>query len=192
MTPDNELMFATAHGSRLYGADELSTEIDTYQIWLRPPRRKERKVAAAQRIEVIGAAQFTKLVAEAQPRALEALFSPMSEIDSTDHALFFSAINTTPEKALATYTEAIMGFARRASPVQRLHALRMCRNLSQLIITSRFDPRLTPEQRELSRAIAHAEIRDWTATLESLLSSAQIGKFPAALERLHHRMCQPN
>lgn len=178
----------TVHGSHLYGLARPDSDYDTYRVVI-----GDDKIYARQRLRDgddrlgLHLSRFQEQVEAGVPQALEALFSPVAELDP-DWAPFLRGLRPGIINARMTYRRTVINFglgnggragaaAQRTDPVKlRRHALRLCLNLDELVSTGRFNPRLTPGQ---SRAVkAHAQLgeADFGELLVRALADAQLGR----------------
>lgn len=123
------------------------------------------------------------------PQALEALFSPVSEIEPGWEA-FFAGLRPGIDSARATYRRTIRNFgfgnggrtgaAERTDPVKlRRHALRLIYNLDDLVRRGRFNPMLTFEDAWTISVIAEKGSTprfDFDDMIERSLERALLGR----------------
>lgn len=203
MRSGNEIMFSTVHGSALYGSPELATEIDLYVVCLKPPEADEQAAAAAARTQLVGLKEFTRAVSDSDSRALEALLSPSAEIESAPYAAFFSGMRPNRMKTYPAYAVEILGkhqeprkFARfRPAPkpapeptiTERMHALRKCVNLNQLMLTGRFDPRIDEAQVQTLHLLVDVPAEKWALDIKVYVHCAQNGRLHSTLDFAQHQ-----
>lgn len=191
-----QTILSTVHGSHLYGLARPDSDHDSYRVVI-----GENKTYARQRLQGdddrlgIHLSRFLESVDKGVPQALEALFSPVAELDP-EWAPFLRGLRPGIINARTTYRRTILNFglgnggrtgaaAQRTDPVKlRRHALRLCLNLDELVSTGRFNPRLTPGQARAVKAGAQLERTDFEDLLVRALGQAQIGKLhQEAMER---------
>lgn len=178
----------TVHGSHLYGLVRPDSDYDTYRVVI-----GDDKTYARQRLRDgddrlgIHLSRFLQQVEAGVPQALEALFSPVAELDPA-WAPFLRGLRPGIIKARMTYRRTVSNFglgnggragaaAQRTDPVKlRRHALRLCLNLDELVSTGRFNPRLTPGQARAVKAHVQLGEADFERLLTHALADAQLGR----------------
>lgn len=181
----------TVHGSHLYGLAHPGSDCDTYKVVVGDDKSyaRQRSCAGDDRLG-IHLSRFLQQVDKGVPQALEALFSPVAELDP-DWAPFLRSLRPGIISARMTYRRTITNFAYldggrtgaaklRAQTTERAklrrHALRLSLNLAELVATSSFDPRLSRAEAEWVIATAEADEQTFTETLGTLLGEAQLGR----------------
>lgn len=150
------VLFKTIHGSHLYGLAHAASDEDWYAVVSRDKRGAKKRYAkhnitGDQDVMKVDLSTFRHFCDEGVPQALEALFSPVPEVDLlTD---FRNSYTVSLPAVFRTYNRTIRNFAEDESVKKRRHALRLAVNLRQMTMTGRFNPRLTAMQvKELTTA----------------------------------------
>lgn len=143
-----DILFKTIHGSRLYGLATLDSDWDYYTVVATKPHRRRKKYAK-QTIKdgidstVIDLSTFRVYCDMGIPQALEALFSPVAEIDMI--ADFRQNYRVDTAAMMAKYKDTINAFMHKPTYKKQRHALRLALNLTEALETGRFNPRLSRE-----------------------------------------------
>lgn len=141
-----DILFRTIHGSKLYNLDHKDSDTDYYTVI--PTRPRRRKKYAKQTIKdgldsmVIDLSTFRVYCDMGVPQALEALFSPVPEVDHIDD--FRNSYRIDTGAVVERYRRTIKSFSNGEDFKKRRHALRLALNLTEAVETGRFNPRLSP------------------------------------------------
>lgn len=183
-----KIILDTVHGSNLYGLARPDSDYDTYRVVIGGDKgyARQRLREGDDRLG-IHLSRFQEQVDTGVPQALEALFSPVADLDQ-DWVPFLRGMRPSIISARMTYRRTIINFglgnggrtgaaAQRTDVVKlRRHALRLCLNLDELVRTGRFDPRLTPTDAALVDANARLDKADFEALLVRALGEAHLGR----------------
>lgn len=167
------ILFRTRHGSHLYGLAHAGSDEDWYTIIANPGSK--RKKYAKQTIHdgldstVLSLSTFMTQCYNGVPQALEALFSEEPEIDLLTDFRQSYRINTST--TVATYKRTIRSFIMEgATYKKKRHAVRLSMNLTTMLKTGRFNPRMTEYEISMASMAAHFEdelllktLEDWEA-----------------------------
>lgn len=180
----------TLHGGRLYGLAGPGSDVDTYEVVLGCSKTFAWNHFVGVDANHIHLSRFQQAVENGAPQALEALFSPVSEIEPGWEA-FFAGLRPGIDNARATYRRTIRNFgfgnggrtgaaAERTDPVKlRRHALRLIYNLDDLVRRGRFNPMLTFEDAWTISVIAEKGSTprfDFDDMIERSLERALLGR----------------
>lgn len=181
----------TLHGSHLYGLAHTESDTDTYEVVLECSKNFAWNRNEDEDANHIHLSRFQQAVENGAPQALEALFSPVAEIEPGWEA-FFAGLRPGIDNARATYRRTIRNFgfgnggrigsaAERTDPVKlRRHALRLIYNLDDLVRRGRFNPRLAPSDAWVISANAEMGSTprfDFHDMIERSLERALLGRF---------------
>lgn len=141
-----EILFRTIHGSRLYGTSRVDSDKDYYTVIANRPH--PRKHYAKQTIKgkldetVVDLSTWIAYCDKGVPQALEAMFSPVPEVDLL--ADFRRAYRIDTAAVVGRYQRTIKSFSLGETVKLRRHALRLALNLREAVRTGRFNPKLSP------------------------------------------------
>lgn len=141
----DKTLLKTIHGSHLYGLAHADSDQDYYTVISRSIRGTRKKYARQNITDGIDSmtvdlSTFRHFCDEGVPQALEALFSPIPEIDEiTD---FRNAYTVSLPNVSRTYKRTIRNFINEGSFKRRRHGVRLQLNLDTMIEHGRFNPRL--------------------------------------------------
>ena len=133
----------TEHGSYLYGLNHSGSDYDTYEV-VRVGRTRQ-KVADGLDHTTVALSDFLDKVQRGVPQALEALWSPVKQVDP-DWEAFLSGLQPDYYRTIDTYQRTIKNFLNADSSKKWKHAVRMSFNLRDFKAEGVFNPRLTPAQ----------------------------------------------
>lgn len=140
-----DVLFRTIHGSRLYGLDNEDSDTDYYTVI--PRKSTKKKKYAKQTINdgvdsmVVDFSTFRVYCDMGVPQALEALFSPVPEVDVI--ADFRNSYRIDTGAVVERYRRTIKSFSLGEEYKKKRHALRLALNLREAVETGRFNPRLS-------------------------------------------------
>lgn len=163
-----ETLFRTIHGSHLYGLATARSDCDYYTVI--PNRSRARKRYAKQIIVgdldtmVIDFSTFRQYCDIGVPQALEALFSPVAEVDFI--ADFRRGYRIDTAAVVGRYRRTIKSFSLGGDYKRRRHALRLAVNLREAVETGRFNPVLTRHNAEQISIVAGWSDDDYFEALE--------------------------
>lgn len=149
-----EVLFKTQHGSKLYGLNHADSDDD----WFTVVTKKDTKSSAHTRkryathkivdgVDSVVVDFGTWLVGcdKGVPQFLEAMYSQTPEVDQI--AEFRKSFVVT-QGVYETYFRTIKSFALQEGFKHKRHALRLALNLQSIGRYGRFNPLLSPEDRE--------------------------------------------
>lgn len=142
------LLLRTVHGSHLYGLNHPGSDLDYYEVRLGMPGIRKRKgrqtIVGNLDTHVVDLSTFREFCDLGVPQALEALFSPVAEVDLLTAFRFNYYVNLSA--ARATYERTARNFEKSENPKMQRHARRLRMNLETMMEFGRFNPQLTPSQ----------------------------------------------
>jgi len=139
-----DTLLRTIHGSHLYGLSRAESDEDWFVVI--PTDRGKRKRNANQTIingidtTVMDMSTFMASCEKGVPQCLEALFSPVPEVDNIAEFRHNWTVNLPG--AVETYRRTVKSFALEGGLKRRRHALRLAYNLNHLMEHGRFNPTL--------------------------------------------------
>lgn len=139
------VILRTVHGSHLYGLANKNSDKDIYEVI--ETTRTARKRNIKQTIEgktdktVVDLSTFMVMVDNCVPQALEALWSPVAEIDKISTFRYSYKVNRS--QMCDTYIRTAINFAKNSDDKRRRHALRLLLNLGHTLEFGRFNPQLS-------------------------------------------------
>lgn len=152
-----EILFKTIHGSHLYGLNHAESDEDYYTV-VRRPRGRRYKWAKQTIVDGVDSMRvdlptWLRLCEKGVPQALEAMFSPMAEIDNLP---FLRHAYVPGGEVRRTYHRTIEKFIMSGEDdfKRRRHAVRLAFNLHDIMHHGQFNPVLTPYQRSQSYGLA--------------------------------------
>lgn len=155
------VLFKTIHGSRLYGLHHADSDYDYYTVVDKVKTAKARystqTIVDSQDSLVIDFGTWVDLCTKGVPQALEAMFSPVPEVD--DIADFRRGFRVGTQ-VYDTYLRTIKSFALAEGYKRKRHALRLALNMAELGRSGRFNPRLSDEDVKYISAMAHKSHED--------------------------------
>lgn len=149
-----DIVFATRHGSRLYGFQTESSDEDWFVVTTSHRPRPEHVVKGTLDLVQIGLQTFLDYASSGSHQSVEALFSPQKLWGDEQYRSYIEGMRITDEAAFRKYRRTIKAFSF-GDFKRRRHAVRLANNLSDLRRYGRFNPELT--QREAAFAGTLAE-----------------------------------
>ena len=138
----NQILY-TEHGSYLYGLNHSGSDYDTYEV-VRVGRTRQ-KVADGLDHTTVSANDFLDQVRRGVPQALEALWSPVKQVNPS-WAAFLAGLQPDYYRTIDTYQRTIKNFLNADSSKKWKHAVRMSFNLRDFKAEGCFNPRLSQQQ----------------------------------------------
>lgn len=139
------VLLRTIHGSHLYGLAHAGSDKDIYEIIAteRGARKRNIKQTIANGVDktVVDMSTFMHMVEECVPQALEALWTPVAEIDEINP--FRTQYRVNRAKMKEVYIRTALNFARHDDVKRKRHALRLLLNLGACLEFGKFNPRLS-------------------------------------------------
>lgn len=169
------MLFKTVHGSHLYGLANAGSDMDYYVVV--PTRRGAKKHYAKQSIVdgvdtmTVDFGTWMDFCNAGVPQALEAMFSPVPEVDHL--TAFRSSYRVNTAAMVNTYRRTIFNFFEQDTLKMRRHALRLAVNLVTGVHYGRFNPRLPEGSKSLVLRVADQGQEFTEETLNILLELAQ-------------------
>lgn len=145
---EQQLLFSTVHGSRLYGLSHVNSDYDSFEVygWLKS--RGRQTVRADLDITRTSFDRFMRYCDKGVPQYLEAMFSQMATEDHIPYIRETYVPNMTHVRDV--YSRTIKAFWMEGTEGNSLklrrHALRLLENLHSMESTGRFNPTLTEAQ----------------------------------------------
>ena len=152
----NQILY-TEHGSYLYGLNHSGSDYDTYEVVLTGCTRQ--RVVDRFDLTTVTLRDYLKQVEKGVPQALEALFSPVKQVEP-EWAAYFEALRPDYYSTLATYQRTIRNFLECETIKEWRHAVRMSFNLRDFRAEGRFDPRLDVGQRAVVQGVERQKVAE--------------------------------
>jgi len=156
----SRVLLDTVHGSRLYGLAHAGSDYDRYIVVSerpggkgagnKPYRWANHDNAGSSDVVTVDLHTFLDMASKGVPQALEAMFAPAPDVDLI--APLRAGFRAVGPEVMGTYCRTIKSFALAGEPKRRRHALRLSRNLRELMHSGRFDPRLDVDTAALMTA----------------------------------------
>lgn len=146
----SQVLFKTIHGSHLYGLAHENSDTDYYTVIDRGRRGMRLKYAKQSIVDgidtvTVDLGTWLKLCDKGVPQALEAMFSPVPEVDELSTLRNSYRIGSL--RMRDTYYRTMENFVEAGDFKRKKHALRLYLNLKQAMKHGKFNPTLTPKQR---------------------------------------------
>lgn len=147
-----DLIFSTVHGSHLYGLAHEGSDRDTFIVTTSSANKARQRVSANGIDQVsVGLDLFLARVFDGSHQSVEALFSPYKVWGASESAVFYrsylESLRITGRTVFEKYERTIKTFCF-GDFKRRRHAGRLALNLANLRVEGRFNPVLTPFQRD--------------------------------------------
>lgn len=139
---ENNLIFATPHGSVLYGLDHAGSDRDVMYVYADNRKARQRLDGDLDYVTV-GLGHFLDLAHGGAHQYLEALFSPIKEWCDDGYKPMIDNMIVPPALVRNKYMRTIKHFSYGDTLKRRRHALRLAWNLADLTEYGRFNPRLS-------------------------------------------------
>ena len=153
MTP----ILTTVAGSHLYGLNHASSDYDTYKVVLTGCTRQH--MVGRFDLTTVTLRDYLKQVEKGVPQSLEALFSPVKQVEP-EWAAYFEALRPDYYKTLATYERTIRNFLNAGDAKRWRHAVRMSFNLRDFQAKGVFNPRLDAGQRAVVQSVERQNVAE--------------------------------
>jgi predicted nucleotidyltransferase len=139
------ILLRTIHGSHLYGLAHAGSDKDIYEViqTKRTARKRNIKQTIVNGIDktTVDLSTFMHMVDECVPQALEALWTPVAEIDKIHE--FRTQYRVNRAKMKDVYIRTALNFAKSEHKKQRRHAIRLLLNLGAALEYGKFNPQLS-------------------------------------------------
>lgn len=143
------LLFRTVHGSHLYGINRPDSDLDIYEVYANRPKRKSRFIKQNIRdgVDVVrlDLSTFMLYADRGSHQALEAMFSPVAEVDVISDLRKSYRLNTNT--LVHKYCDVIHSFMHMDGIKPKRHAVRIGWCLHDALEDGRFNPVLTALRR---------------------------------------------
>ncbi len=165
------VLLKTAHGSTLYGMAHANSDHDTYIVTGGLGKFARQTIMKREDATVVSYEKFVAMLMSGVPQALEALFSPLAEVNQLTHLR--DALTVNRYEIVHTYMRTVKSFALSTQGdaygimKRRRHALRLASNLNSFVTTGAFTPVLTPELAEEFTRVANLPFEEYLAYLDS-------------------------
>lgn len=153
MTP----ILTTVAGSHLYGLNHASSDYDTYEVVLTGCTRQ--RVVGSFDLTTVTLRDYLKQVEKGVPQALEALFSPVKQVEP-EWAAYFESLRPDYYSTLATYERTIRNFLEGGTSKKWKHAVRMSFNLRDFRAEGVFNPRLDVGQKAVVQRVERQNVAE--------------------------------
>lgn len=138
------VLLKTVHGSHLYGLNHKDSDMDIYEVieTTRTSRKRNIKQTIANGLDktVVDMSTFMVMVDDCVPQALEALWTPVAEIDKISN--FRNSYRVNRAKMRDVYIRTAINFAHHEDDKHRRHAIRLLLNLCTAMEFGKFNPRM--------------------------------------------------
>lgn len=164
------ILLRTVHDSHLYGLAHAASDRDIYEVFAttRTARKRNIKQTIVNGIDKtsVDMSTFMHMVDECVPQALEALWSPVADIDKIHE--FRTQYRVNRAKMKEVYVRTALKFAEHDDVKHKRHALRLILNLGATLEFGKFNPQLDATDLIILNASGSTEIfeRVFNSTLE--------------------------
>jgi hypothetical protein len=145
---DQELLFSTPHGSRLYGLHHANSDHDRFDVYGWAKGKSKQRIFGSSDVTSTSIDRFLRSCDKGVPQYLEAMFSEQATVDRIPYIRENYHVNMTNVRDV--YKRTIKAFwmegTEEASLKLRRHAARLHINLESMENTGRFNPTLTPKE----------------------------------------------
>lgn len=139
------ILLRTVHGSHLYGLAHAASDKDIYEVFVttRTARKRNIKQTISEGIDKtsVDMSTFMYMVDECVPQALEALWTPVADIDEIN--AFRTQYRVNRAKMKEVYVRTALKFAEHDDVKHKRHALRLLLNLGTALEYGKFNPQLS-------------------------------------------------
>jgi predicted nucleotidyltransferase len=139
------ILLRTIHGSRLYGLAHADSDRDIYEVFAttRTTKKRNIKQTIVNGVDktTVDMSTFMHMVDECIPQALEALWTPVADIDKIHE--FRTQYRVNNAKMREVYIRTALKFSEIDSVKHRRHALRLILNLGTALEFGKFNPQLS-------------------------------------------------
>lgn len=180
MFSEDEVLFKTLHGSRLYGLATPDSDWDYYTVLSKQKNARARyakqKIVGDTDSMVVDYGTWLGMCVNGVPQALEAMFSDMAIVDKIgDFRSGFRISTGASERYLRTITS----FCYTQDSKRKRHGLRLALNMYDFLRVGRFNPTLNPN--EVDFVTEHAK-KDCDAVYAMAMSMA-LDRLPPRIKR---------
>lgn len=148
------VLLRTIHGSHLYGLAHKGSDKDIYEVIAtkRTARKRNIKQTIVDGVDktVVDLSTFMHMVDECVPQALEALWTPVAEVDKLHE--FRTQYRVNRAKMKEVYIRTALNFAKNDDVKRRRHAIRLLLNLGAALEYGKFNPRLSEMDKFILRS----------------------------------------
>lgn len=171
---ENQLLFRTIHGSRLYGLSHADSDYDYWEIYSNkipsPSKYIQQKIAGESDTVKMNLSTFMNYAERSSHQVLDCMFSTKAEVDLIKDLRERFFLNTGTFVPL--YQRTIKAFGLRDETdgepkyvlKSKRHAVRMLYQLQDGLEYGRFDPTLTEERAQF---LLGADLEDLDEVLQS-------------------------
>jgi hypothetical protein len=162
----SEILLRTVHGSNLYGLNHENSDQDYYEVYSGKGRARQTIVGGVDTLR-ISFDSFMLQCKKGVPQALEALYSPVKEVDKITYIVdSFVPVNCEVYK---TYVRTINNFWKTGEYKRKRHAIRLFLNLSDMLNFWRFNPRLSDYEKLMVNLLAYFDTKECPGLTEDIL-----------------------
>lgn len=148
-----KLLLRTISGSRLYGLSHAGSDEDWIEVYGWDKGRGVQKIKDGQDVTRASFDSFMRYCDKGVPQYLEAMFSPVAEVDEI--SAFRQSYTPNMTNVRDTYMRTIKSFWMHGIEnddfKRRRHAARLILNLRSMEESGRFTPALTPVEIDVRR-----------------------------------------
>lgn len=139
------VLLRTVHGSHLYGLAHAESDKDIYEViqTKRTTRKRNIKQTIVNGVDktVVDLSTFMHMVDECVPQALEALWTPVADVDNIN--AFRTQYRVNRAKMKEVYIQTALNFAQKDEVKPKRHAIRLLLNLGAALEYGKFNPQLS-------------------------------------------------
>lgn len=154
-----EVLFKTIHGSRLYGLSHPKSDWDFYTVVDRQKTNKKKyathTIIDGQDSMVVDFGTWINMCQHGTPQALEAMFSQHPIYDDIADFRRNFKVGTT---VIETYLRTMKTFVLTQEYKSKRHSLRLALNAADIARYGRFNPSLSPNEKDFISDYAHKDI----------------------------------
>lgn len=169
------VLLRTVHGSHLYGLNHPGSDQDIYEVieTTRTKRRRNIKQTIDGKLDrtVVDMSTFMHMVDECVPQALEALWTPVAEIDKISN--FRNSYRVNRAKMRDVYVRTAINFAHHEDEKHRRHALRLLLNLGAAMEYGKFNPRLSSMDKLIIKATMSKDTNKYEDVFVGMIEEVQ-------------------
>ncbi|ASR77804.1 nucleotidyl transferase [Streptomyces phage Peebs] len=148
------VLLRTIHGSHLYGLAHAGSDKDIYEVVATKQTKRKRNIkqTIVNGIDktVVDLSTFMHMVDECVPQALEALWTPVPDVDEIHQ--FRTQYRVNRAKMKEVYIRTALNFAKHEDVKRKRHAIRLLLNLGEALEYGKFNPRLSTMDKFILRS----------------------------------------
>ncbi|UMO76295.1 nucleotidyltransferase [Streptomyces phage Tomas] len=169
------VLLRTIHGSHLYGLAHAGSDRDIYEVVATKRTRRKRNIkqTIVDGVDktVVDMSTFMNMVDECVPQALEALWTPVAEIDKINE--FRTQYRVNRAKMREVYIRTALNFAKNDDYKRRRHAVRLLLNLGTAMEFGKFNPELSGMDKLIINATMNPDANKYEDVFVELIDEVQ-------------------